>query len=524
MGALDAMVGDRRIGGRLRRARAHDPRSPGRDFGIGVILWSAPAADRGLAQPRSRLARDGDPRPGQLAGRHQHVHDHATPGVRRGDGTGLRRGGSALIAGMALGSLAMPLMINTIGLRSGLFVLGVTVSLHHARLARRPEAHRHRHPRAGRAQAHPVGAALRAAAERGIERLARCAERVTVAAGEEVFHAGDSGDRFFVIDSGEAQVIITDELREGDQPCRGADEPWGPRSGASIRAPPGQIPCPHFVPSSRRTAQGVSGEAQGTTRHPDRVARPRGVPREGGAPDPRRRGDGRRPARGQGRHDGRRRAAARRHRRLAVREPRRRQAGPGAPGLRGRRPAGRICLDVGASTGGFTHCLLELGATRVYAVDVGHGQLDAKLRADGRVVVMEKTNARQLSPTAFVDAARARDRRRVVHLAREGAAGHLQRAGAGGRGRRARQAAVRDRQGTRGQGRRGARCRAPSDSARAASRASRCCTGGTCAASPARRSRGPKGNREFFLHVTKTGRTLSDLDARIAQTAEADVA
>ena len=48
--------------------------------------------------------------------------------------------------------------------------------------------------------------------ERGIERLARCAERVTVAAGEEVFHAGDSGDRFFVIESGEAQVIITDEL------------------------------------------------------------------------------------------------------------------------------------------------------------------------------------------------------------------------------------------------------------------------------------------------------------------------
>src|SRR5262245_35998745 len=64
-------------------------------------------------------------------------------------------------------------------------------------------------------------------------------------------------------------------------------------------------------------------------------------------------------------------------------------------------PRGRVCLDVGASTGGFTHCLLERGAERVYAVDVGHGQLDANLRADGRVVVMERTNARALSPNAF---------------------------------------------------------------------------------------------------------------------------
>ena len=64
-------------------------------------------------------------------------------------------------------------------------------------------------------------------------------------------------------------------------------------------------------------------------------------------------------------------------------------------------PGGRICLDVGASTGGFTHCLLEAGAKRVYAVDVGQGQLDASLRADGRVVVMERTNARQLSVESF---------------------------------------------------------------------------------------------------------------------------
>ena len=54
--------------------------------------------------------------------------------------------------------------------------------------------------------------------------------------------------------------------------------------------------------------------------------------------------------------------------------------------------AGRVCLDVGASTGGFTDCLLQLGASRVYAVDVGTGQLDARLRNDPRVVVMEHTS------------------------------------------------------------------------------------------------------------------------------------
>jgi 23S rRNA (cytidine1920-2'-O)/16S rRNA (cytidine1409-2'-O)-methyltransferase len=60
-------------------------------------------------------------------------------------------------------------------------------------------------------------------------------------------------------------------------------------------------------------------------------------------------------------------------------------------------PAGRIALDVGASTGGFTDVLLQRGARRVYAVDVGHGQLDWRLRNDPRVVVLERTNARHLS-------------------------------------------------------------------------------------------------------------------------------
>lgn len=59
---------------------------------------------------------------------------------------------------------------------------------------------------------------------------------------------------------------------------------------------------------------------------------------------------------------------------------------------------GRTAIDVGASTGGFTDCLLQRGASRVYAVDVGYGQLAWKLREDPRVVCMERTNIRQLTP------------------------------------------------------------------------------------------------------------------------------
>ena len=60
--------------------------------------------------------------------------------------------------------------------------------------------------------------------------------------------------------------------------------------------------------------------------------------------------------------------------------------------------SGKICLDIGSSTGGFTDCLLQQGARRVYAVDVGKGQLDWKLRQDKRVVVLEGLNARYLKP------------------------------------------------------------------------------------------------------------------------------
>jgi 23S rRNA (cytidine1920-2'-O)/16S rRNA (cytidine1409-2'-O)-methyltransferase len=63
--------------------------------------------------------------------------------------------------------------------------------------------------------------------------------------------------------------------------------------------------------------------------------------------------------------------------------------------------AGWICLDVGASTGGFTDCLLQRGAAKVWATDVGHGQLDWKLRNDERVVVEEGVNARYLDPADY---------------------------------------------------------------------------------------------------------------------------
>src|SRR5213082_1941760 len=62
---------------------------------------------------------------------------------------------------------------------------------------------------------------------------------------------------------------------------------------------------------------------------------------------------------------------------------------------------GQSAIDLGASTGGFTDCLLQRGAAKVYAVDVGQGQLAWKLRRDKRVVVMEKTNARALTPAKF---------------------------------------------------------------------------------------------------------------------------
>lgn len=66
---------------------------------------------------------------------------------------------------------------------------------------------------------------------------------------------------------------------------------------------------------------------------------------------------------------------------------------------------GRVCMDVGASTGGFTDCMLQNGARKVYAIDVGRGQLDWKLRNDPRVICMEKTNIRYVTPEQIGEAA-----------------------------------------------------------------------------------------------------------------------
>ena len=64
----------------------------------------------------------------------------------------------------------------------------------------------------------------------------------------------------------------------------------------------------------------------------------------------------------------------------------------------GVKPEGFVCSDSGASTGGFTDCLLQQGAKKVFAIDVGYGQLDWKIRSDPRVVVMERTNVRYVTP------------------------------------------------------------------------------------------------------------------------------
>ncbi len=64
---------------------------------------------------------------------------------------------------------------------------------------------------------------------------------------------------------------------------------------------------------------------------------------------------------------------------------------------------GAVCADIGASTGGFTDCMLQHGAKKVYAIDVGYGQLDWKLRSDARVAVLERTNARFMEPAWFAE-------------------------------------------------------------------------------------------------------------------------
>jgi 23S rRNA (cytidine1920-2'-O)/16S rRNA (cytidine1409-2'-O)-methyltransferase len=181
-------------------------------------------------------------------------------------------------------------------------------------------------------------------------------------------------------------------------------------------------------------------------------------------------------------------------------------------------PRGRVAIDVGASTGGFTHCLLEQGAVKVYAVDVGHGQLDAKLRADGRVVVMEKTNARNLPVDSFPEAP---DLATVdisfisLEKVLPSVFGVLTSQGEAvvlvkpqfeiGKGQVGKGGVVRD----------GSHHRA------VIARVARFAVlhGWHVRGVTASPLKGPKGNREFFLLLTRTGRTLTDLDALIARVA-----
>ncbi|OGL16861.1 MAG: hypothetical protein A3G97_08620 [Candidatus Rokubacteria bacterium RIFCSPLOWO2_12_FULL_69_21] len=178
--------------------------------------------------------------------------------------------------------------------------------------------------------------------------------------------------------------------------------------------------------------------------------------------------------------------------------------------------AGRTCLDVGASTGGFTHCLLSRGAARVYAVDVGWGQLDAALRADPRVVLMEKTNARTLTAAVFpVEPDLATVDVAFISLEK------VLRAVMGALADPAEAVVLIKPQFEVGKGLvgKGGVVRDPAQHRAVVGRLARFAIlhgwhvlGG--AASPLT---GPKGNREFFLHLSRRGRTLAELDALIAR-------
>jgi 23S rRNA (cytidine1920-2'-O)/16S rRNA (cytidine1409-2'-O)-methyltransferase len=178
-------------------------------------------------------------------------------------------------------------------------------------------------------------------------------------------------------------------------------------------------------------------------------------------------------------------------------------------------PAGLVCVDVGASTGGFTHCLLERGAARVYAVDVGRGQLDPKLRADGRVVVMERVNARALPPDAFNPRPRLAtmdvsfisiEKVLPAVLGALAADGHV--------------IALIKPQFEVGRARvgKGGVVRSAADHRAILERLARFAVlvGAHARGVAASPLRGPKGNREFFLWLSRTGRTAPDLHAAIA--------
>jgi 23S rRNA (cytidine1920-2'-O)/16S rRNA (cytidine1409-2'-O)-methyltransferase len=181
---------------------------------------------------------------------------------------------------------------------------------------------------------------------------------------------------------------------------------------------------------------------------------------------------------------------------------------------------GRICLDVGASTGGFTDCLLQQGAARVFAVDVGTGQLDPRLRKDPRVLVMEQTNARVLDPRVFPD----RPSLAVVDVAFISLEKILP-AVFGALAPRGEVIALVKPQfevGREAVGKGGV-VRDPMQHRAVVARLARYSVlrGWHVLGVTASPLHGAKGNREFFLHLSSHGRTASDLETLITRTVAA---
>jgi 23S rRNA (cytidine1920-2'-O)/16S rRNA (cytidine1409-2'-O)-methyltransferase len=174
---------------------------------------------------------------------------------------------------------------------------------------------------------------------------------------------------------------------------------------------------------------------------------------------------------------------------------------------------GRVCLDAGASTGGFTHCLLEAGAAHVIAVDVGSHQLDATLRADPRVEVRDRTNARNLAradfpeppglatmDVSFISLEKVLPAVLGVLVAGGEAVALVKPQFEVGKGEVGKGGVVRD----------------PNQHRRVLERVAAFAARAGWGARGVTRSplRGPAGNREFFLHLVQ-GDSVSDLDARI---------
>jgi 23S rRNA (cytidine1920-2'-O)/16S rRNA (cytidine1409-2'-O)-methyltransferase len=181
---------------------------------------------------------------------------------------------------------------------------------------------------------------------------------------------------------------------------------------------------------------------------------------------------------------------------------------------------GRVCLDVGSSTGGFTDCLLQRGAPRVYAIDVGTAQLDAKLRKDPRVVVMEQTNARALDPRIFGD----QPTLAVIDVAFISLEKILP-AVFGVLAPRGEVVALVKPQFEVGRAAvgKGGVVREPALHRASVARLARFTVlrGWHVLGVTASPLRGPKGNREFFLHCASHGRTASDLESMIDKSVEA---